>query len=104
MADQQPILQSVSVVDQASITCGLVLLFIGLVVRTRKKGVTPAELGYLTQLVLAGIGIPKGIFLVYGAYVPAALTPITDYSLYFAISGLSVVFLAIVAIWSVLKG
>lgn len=98
MADQQPLLQSLSLVDQVALVCGLVFFIIGGVVRYRRAGLGAADLGALLGLAVAAFAIPKGLFLVYCAFNPASLVQVKDLPEQIAIAGLCVVFLALIGI------
>jgi hypothetical protein len=98
VADQQPLLQSVSLVDQAALGCGLVFFVIGGIVRYRRHGLAAADLGALLGLAVAAFAIPKGLFLVYCAFRPDLLIQVKDLPQQLAVAGLCAVFLAVVAI------
>lgn len=102
MADQQSVFQSLSVVDHAALGCGVVLFVVGAIVLIRRNGWTPSILGHLIKLSISAYAIPKGLYLVYCAFRPELLTQIKDLSLQIIVAGLSAVFLALVAIKSVL--
>jgi hypothetical protein len=102
VADQQTLAQSLSVVDQVALVCGLVFFVIGLIVRGLRKGfnelLAASELGPLIGLTMAAFAIPKAVYLIYCGFRPELLPQIKDLSVQIVVAGLSALFLAVVGI------
>lgn len=101
--NQYPLVQNLSQIEQAILWCGLLIFVVGVVVRLWRVGLSISDLGLLLKLAFAAFAVPKGLFLIVCAFKPALLNQVKDLSQHLIIAGLCVVYLAAVAIKSVLE-